>query len=118
MKANKFFTSLLTLSLVIFGAASGISNTVNNVTGDNLKKSSNTIESAGKSEISVSTVSADPATDFSYLRFDVNNYMNESESMEVEHASLDYLKFDVNDFVNEKVFTPSRYPFQLTPSYE
>ena len=101
MKTNKLFASIFTLSMVIFASASGISNTVKNVTGDNLKKGSNTIESAGKSENSVSTVSADPATDFSYLRFDVNDYISENVTEELPANTFDYLRFDVNNFVNE-----------------
>ncbi len=100
MKTNKIFASILTLSMVIFGAASGVSKTFDNATGDNLKKSNTTITSGRNSEISASIGSADPATDFSYLRFDVNNFTESTTDnmIELPVNEFDYLRFDVNNF--------------------
>jgi len=97
MKTKSFFKTLLTLSLVIFGVTSGISNPANNYTGDNLKKNENKVASVNKAE----TVSDKVADEFSYLRFDVNNYMHENAVAEAVHTSLDYLRFDVNNFITE-----------------
>jgi hypothetical protein len=86
--------------MVIFGAASGVSKTFDNATGDNLKKSNTTITSGRNSEISASIGSADPATDFSYLRFDVNNFTESTTDnmIELPVNEFDYLRFDVNNF--------------------
>lgn len=101
MKANKFFTSLFTLSLVIFASVSGISNTVHITTGDNLKKANNTIESAEKH---------DATTDLSYLRFDVNSYISENTSEELPSNTFDYLRFDVNNYLETENFENMEMP--------
>lgn len=101
MKTKTFFTTLLTLSLVIFAATTGISNPVNNYTGDNLKKNNNKAASVNKAE----TVSDNVAVELSYLRFDVNEYVTESAAEEFPVNTFDYLRFDVNEYLNENAET-------------
>ncbi len=99
MKTRTFFSTIITLSLVIFAATSGISNPVINFTGDNLKKTENKIGSTGKNEVSVPANSAEAVSEFSYLRFDVNEYSDESAVTELPVNSFDYLRFDVNIYI-------------------
>jgi len=98
MKTRTYFSTIITLSLVIFAATSGISNPVNNYTGDNLKKTENKIGSTEKIEVSVPANSAEAVSELSYLRFDVNEYSNESAVTELPVNSFDYLRFDVNNY--------------------
>ena len=95
MKTNTFITTIFTFCLVIFASASGISNPVNNFTGDNLKKNESKVVSTDANEV----VSARTDNDFSYLRFDVNDYSNENAEIELPIISFDYLRFDVNNYV-------------------
>ena len=112
MKTNKIFASILTLSMVIFGAASGVSNTFDNATGDNLKKSGTTILSDGNSEFFAPIISADPATNFSYLRFDVINFTesNTDNMVELPVNEFSYLRFDVNNFTESNTDNMSELP--------
>ena len=102
MKTNKFFTAVISFSLVIFLASSGISNPVVNSTGDIVKKAEGKVVSAGKKAITLPAFLTKSTTDFSYLRFDVNEYATESAIEELPVNSFDYLRFDVNNFINDK----------------
>jgi hypothetical protein len=50
--------------------------------------------------------------EFSYLRFDVNDYMNlgESEITELPVSDFDYLRFDVNTYVEQNPVTLDEMP--------
>ena len=101
MKTNKFFTAVISFSLVIFLASSGISNPVVKSTGDIVKKTEGNVVSAGKKAIALPAFLTKSTTDFSYLRFDVNEYATESTIEELPVNSFDYLRFDVNNFIND-----------------
>ena len=92
MKTNTFITSIFTFCVVIFAAASGISNPVMNNTGDITKKTENKSVSSVKNE-------ADAANEYRYLRFDLNDYSNENKEIELPVITFDYLRFDVNKYV-------------------
>ena len=102
MKTNKFFTAVISFSLVIFLASSGISNPVVKSTGDIVKKAEGKVVSAGKKAIALPAFLTKATSDFSYLRFDVNEYATESAIEELPVNSFDYLRFDVNNFINDK----------------
>jgi hypothetical protein len=91
MKTNRFFTTLITLSLVIFMSTSGISNTAFYKNIENLEKSGNKVTT----EMSASN---EASAEFSYLRFDVNAYTIEATANEMPVSTLDNLRFDVNAF--------------------
>jgi hypothetical protein len=95
MKTKTLYTTFLTLSLVIFAATTGISNPENNYTGDILKKNDTKTASVNKA----GTVSDNVSDEFSYLRFDVNVYINENAETELPVDLLNYLRFDVNSYV-------------------
>ena len=90
MKISKITFAIATLSLVLFMSLASIANSSLSNTGD--------LPKSGAKSLSVTTASE---KDFSYLRFDANNYINEKEEAEAIDNSLDYLRFDVNDFVNK-----------------
>jgi len=100
MRTKTIFTTLISLSLVIFLASTGISNPAKKYTGDILKKNESKINSVGKGKAAVSVSSADADNDFSYLRFDVNEYITENTIEELPVILFDYLRFDVNEFLN------------------
>jgi len=102
MKTNKFFTAVISFSLVIFLASSGISNPVVKSTGDIVKKTEGNVISAKKKAIALPAFLTKATSDFSYLRFDVNEYATESAIEELPVNSFDYLRFDVNNFINDK----------------
>jgi hypothetical protein len=52
----------------------------------------------GKKSLDIPNTSAN---DFSYLRFDVNKFINENNETDLIHSSLDYLRFDVNNFASK-----------------
>ena len=99
MKTLKIITTISTLSLILFLSSTSIAKPVTVHTGDIVKTSAKKQISAAETAISKMTAAVE--TEFSYLRFDVNKYVNENETAEVTHSSLDYLRFDVTDFMNE-----------------
>lgn len=101
MKTNKFFTAAISFSLVIFLASSGISNPVVTSTGDIVKKTEGKVIEAGKKTIALPAFLSKATADFSYLRFDVNEYATENAITELPVNSFDYLRFDVNNFIND-----------------
>jgi len=99
MKANKFSSTIITISLVIFLGASGISNPVVKSTGDNLKKSENKVTPALTSNTGLPVSQVEDDNEFGYLRFDVNEFTSESAVVELPVNSFDYLRFDVNNYL-------------------
>ena len=103
METNKFFTIILTMSLVIFASGSGISNTVNTFSGDNLKSGSNSSVLNSNTETPASTLASFTEAEYSYLRFDVNDYITDDMVEEIPaHATFDYLRFDVNNYLDNE----------------
>ena len=67
----------------------------------NLVYAGSVINSAASTEKKIADKTAVPsAADLSYLKFDVDGYMNENEMVTEAYAwnSFDYLKFDVNNY--------------------
>jgi len=100
MKTNTFFAAVITFSLVIFLSLSGISNPTVKYTGD-IKKNESTTASTTKKATPSTVNYIETISDFSYLRFDVNEYVAESTIEELPVNTFDYLRFDVNNFDNE-----------------
>jgi hypothetical protein len=90
MKTVKLTSAITTLSLVLFMSFASIANSSNLKFGD--------FSRTGKKSLEITNTSAN---DFSYLRFDVNKFINENNETDLIHSSLDYLRFDVNDFVSK-----------------
>jgi hypothetical protein len=107
------FTTIFTLSLVIFAATTGISNPVNDYTGDNLKKNNNKAAAVNKAE----TVSDYVVAELSYLRFDVNEYLNENAETELPVNVFNYLRFDVNNYVESNASETMEMPVSNELNY-
>jgi hypothetical protein len=90
MKTVKLTSALVTLTLMLFMSFASIANSGNLKSGD--------LARTGKKSLDITNTSAN---DFSYLRFDVNKFINENNETDLIHSSLDYLRFDVNDFVSK-----------------
>lgn len=90
MKTSKLTFAVVTLSLVLFMSIASIANSSSFASGDLLKSGEKSMSIANSSE-----------KDLSYLRFDVNKYVNENETSEATHSTMDYLRFDVNECINE-----------------
>jgi len=89
MKTVKLTSVLVVLSLVLFMSVSSYADSGRSNSGD-VPKSGNIL-----------AFSATAEKDFSYLRFDVNKYMNENNEADAINNVMDYLRFDVNDFIIE-----------------
>jgi hypothetical protein len=96
MKTTNVTATLSSILLVIFMSVNSIANPVFKLSGDLTKSTIKKEISSEKKSISTT----DDASEFSYLRFDVNNFIINSDFEEISHSSLDYLRFDVNNFVN------------------
>jgi hypothetical protein len=90
MNTSKLISAIATLSLVLFMSIASTANSGIFYSGD--------LPKSGDKGMSVANTID---KDLSYLRFDVNKYVNETEAAEVTPISLDYLRFDVTDFMNE-----------------
>jgi hypothetical protein len=114
MRTKTISTTLISISLVFFMASTGISNPAKKYTGDILKKIEHKINSADKGKVTVSFADAD--NDFSYLRFDVNEYIAKNTPEELPVNSFDYLRFDVNNYADanasEIIELPSNNEFE------
>ena len=88
MKTTKFITTIATLSLVLFMSIASIANSGTLNSGD--------LTNSGNKSLVISTTAE---KDYSWLRFDVTNYLNENEVIELPMNNLDYLRFDVNNFI-------------------
>jgi hypothetical protein len=91
MKTSKLTTAIATVSLVLFMSIATIANSSIFYSGD--------LSKSGDKSVSVTNTSE---KDLSYLRFDVNKYVNETKVAEVTHSSLDYLRFDVYNYIEKK----------------
>jgi len=67
-----------------------------------------------KKEVSPVTIAVIPADDYSYLKFDVSDYISSDATVEAENempestvSDYSYLKFDVNEYMNNSEFTDS-----------
>jgi hypothetical protein len=67
-----------------------------------------------KKEASPVTIAVIPADDYSYLKFDVSDYISSDATVEAENempestvSDYSYLKFDVNEYMNNSEFTDS-----------
>jgi hypothetical protein len=92
MKTVKITSAIATLSLVFFMSLTSIANSGITYSGDLTKSGDKSLTISGVSE-----------KDYSYLRFDVDNYLNanESEAIELPVANgFEYLRFDVNNFAD------------------
>jgi hypothetical protein len=90
MKTSKLTSAIATLSLVLFLSIASIANSNSFYSGD--------LPKSGDKSMNVTS----PAEkDLSYLRFDVNRYINKDEIAEIKHSSLDYLRFNASEFMNE-----------------
>jgi len=90
MKTVKLTSALAVLSLVLFMSVSSIADSGHSNTGD--------VPKSGNKSLAFSAAAE---KDFSYLRFDVNKYMNENNDADAINSSLEYLRFDVNEFISE-----------------
>jgi len=88
MKTVKLTSAIAILSLVWFMSLTSVANKGILNSGDLAK--------LGKKSLDITNTSDN---DFSYLRFDVNKFINENNETDLIHSSLDYLRFDVNNFV-------------------
>ncbi len=99
MKTNKFFTTLASISFVLFLSFSSGANTAINYTGD-ITKASVTKNITSVNTVSSGSVGSAEDNDFSYLRFNVNNFISYNDNEEVTYNSLDYLRFEDNDYIS------------------
>jgi hypothetical protein len=90
MKTVKLTSVIATLNLVFFMSIASLANTGTSNSGDLTKSDNKNLSNLNSSE-----------KDYSYLRFDVNKYVNENESAEMNTGSFDYLRFNVESFVTE-----------------
>jgi hypothetical protein len=95
MKTSNFITTTA-LSLVIFMSVSSIANPAMNPSGEETKTGIKNQISI--SETTISRIASTTENNFSYLRFEVDKFVNESEVAELPATSTDYLRFDVNNF--------------------
>ena len=111
MKTSKLSAILSTLFIVIFLSLSGIANPATRLDGDVLRKSANkNVTGEIKKSAELSTISTE--NEFSYLRFDVNNFStdNSAELNEMPVNEFNYLRFDVSKFESENTITMDELP--------
>jgi hypothetical protein len=96
MKTTKISATLASVILVIFMSVGSIANTASEFSGDLTKYTARTVITAGNNSVS----SAEAVNEFSYLRFNADNFLSNSDMEEVTYGSLDYLRFDVDKFTN------------------
>jgi len=96
MKTTKISATLASVALIIFMSVGSIANTASKFSGDLTKSTTKTVIAAEKNSVS----SAEAVNEFSYLRFNADNFLSNSDMEEVTYASLDYLRFDVDKFTN------------------
>jgi hypothetical protein len=99
MKAIKLTSAIATLSLVLFISSASLA--------DSAVSSSCELNNTGTKCLNIPAVSD---KDYSYLRFDVDKYINEAKEADAILNSLDYLRFDVNDFMNENTSEAMELP--------
>ncbi len=102
MKTVKITSAIATLSLVFFMSLTSIANSGISYSGDLTKSSDKSLNTSGAFE-----------TEYSYLRFDVDNYINanESEAIELPVANeFGYFRFDVNNFTDSNPESMTELP--------
>ena len=100
MKTTKLTSSIVTLSLVIFMSFTSIANSGTSYSGDLIKSGDKSTNTASVSD-----------KEYSYLRFDVNNFINESDATELPAANeFEYLRFDVNNFTENNSESMAELP--------
>ena len=98
MKTTKITTIITSLILVMFLSFASNANTSVMYSGDLTKSAINNV-TAGNNSDSEPVSSLNTENEFSYLRFDVNDFSSNNEVEEVSASSFDQLRFDVNDFI-------------------
>jgi len=116
MKTTKIITTLATLNLILFMSVSTIANPSARQTGDGEKSGIKKQLSAVKNEIEATVSSPTSVIDFSHLRFDVANYIRQSEANELTMNLIDNLRFDVNNFIHADKAETSEQP--MTSEFE
>lgn len=96
MKTPKLYVALLSISMIIFSLTGTMANPAGKITGDILKKADKNNLTGNNSRVLHAAKSF--SEDFSYLRFDVNDYSKETNETELLFGIYDYLYFDVNNF--------------------
>jgi len=99
MKTTKIIKNLAALNLVLFISLASIANSNKLHSGDNENTTAKNKVSTVKSTNLDIVSTANSESEFPYLRFDVNKYINGSEISVAPGCSLDYLRFDVINFI-------------------
>ena len=101
MKTTKIITTLTALNLILFLSVASIANPYSRHTGDLVKtaakKEINTVKGNNTENASVAT----SGNEFSYLRFDVNNFAEGNESSDLQALPVNALRFDANTYIKE-----------------
>jgi len=102
MKTNKIYTAILTFCLVLFSVAGSIANPDADHKDSLSGKLTNNTATTGNNTAVDYPASGLDLNDFSYLRFDVNEYTPETSAItELPSAEpLEYLRFDVNKYLD------------------
>lgn len=117
MKTSKIITTLATLNLVVFMSITSFANPNSGNTGDVIKTTAKNQISADKGNSDASVTTASSENEFSHLRFDVNKFINESETAEFVHNAMNYLRFDVERFVDDNEPEISEIPETIDFDY-
>jgi len=96
MKNSKIITTFATLTLVLFMSVTSIANPFAGKTGEITKTAVKKQITPETSHNNASALSSE--NEFSHLRFDVNKFINESETAEFVADAVNYLRFDVSNF--------------------
>jgi hypothetical protein len=96
MKTSRIITTVSSLSLVLFLSFASIANQMAVRSGEIEK-------TTVKNQISANECSFAKMveTEFTYLRFDVSKFNTENVSEELPAKSADYLRFNVNNFISD-----------------
>jgi len=89
MRTVKFTSAIVTLSLVLFMSLASLANTGVITSGDLTKSGNPGLAVTNSSEM-----------DFSFLRFDVTKFSSKNEETDLLY-NLDFIRFDVDEFINE-----------------
>lgn len=108
MKTIKLSIASLTLGLIFFMSTNGISNSSTLSSGDVVKAKTNKIQTEVKDAFS----NANKDNEFSYLRFDVNKFIDNSEMAEISMNTFNNLRFDVTKFTTVSGSEITELPLQ------
>ncbi len=101
MKTNRTITTIITLSFLLFLSVASSANFSSNLTGKRVKTTDKEQTTSGKNSNCEESSSVSAINEFSYLRFDVNNFTTEPEIVEFPVKSMDYLRFDVSNYIGK-----------------